>query len=65
MEYEGRFFMQKTKNDDFDDATITHRDGYSLFIRTLALNTNFEGIKKRLKSFVDIFERTIKSELPN
>ncbi len=42
----------KTKNDDFDDATINHRDGYSLYIRTLDLNTDFEGIKNRLESFV-------------
>lgn len=36
-----------------DDATINHRDGYSLFIRTLDLNTDFDGIKKRLESFIN------------
>ena len=49
---DGMLLYAKTKNDDFDDATINHRDGYSLFIRTLDLNTDFEGIKKRLESFV-------------
>ena len=49
---DGMLLYAKTKNDDFDDATINHRDGYSLFIRTLDLNTDFDGIKKRLESFV-------------
>ena len=49
---DGMLLYAKTKNDDFDDATINHRDGYSLFIRTIDLNTDFEGIKKRLESFV-------------
>jgi 5-methylcytosine-specific restriction enzyme subunit McrC len=49
---DGMLLYAKTKNDDFDDATINHRDGYSLFIRTLDLNTDFEDIKKRLESFV-------------
>ena len=42
----------KTKEDVFEDAKITHRDGYTLFIRTLDLNTKFEDIKKRLDSFI-------------
>ena len=49
---DGMLLYAKTKNDDFDDATINHRDGYSLFIRTLDLNSDFDGIKKRLESFV-------------
>ena len=49
---DGMLLYAKTKNDDFDDATINHRDGYSLFIRTLDLNADFDGIKKRLESFV-------------
>lgn len=48
---DGMLLYAKTTKDDFDDATIKHRDGYSLFIRTLDLNTDFEGIKKRLESF--------------
>lgn len=49
---DGMLLYAKTKDTDFDDATITHRDGYSLYIRTLDLNTDFENIKKRLDSFV-------------
>ena len=49
---DGMLLYAKTKNDDFNDATINHRDGYSLFIRTLDLNTDFEDIKKRLECFV-------------
>ena len=49
---DGMLLYAKTKNDDFDDATINHRDGYSLYIRTLDLNTDFDGIKNRLESFV-------------
>lgn len=50
---DGMLLYAKTTKDDFDDATINHSNGYSLFIRTLDLNTNFEGIKKRLESFVN------------
>lgn len=49
---DGMLLYAKTKNDDFDDATINHRDGYSIFIRTLNLDTDFESIKQRLESFV-------------
>ena len=49
---DGMLLYAKTKNDDFDDATIKHRDGYSLFVRTLDLNTNFEEIKMRLENFI-------------
>lgn len=49
---DGMLLYAKTKNDDFDDATITHRDGYTLYIRTLNLNTDFEAIKNRLDSFI-------------
>ena len=49
---DGMLLYAKTKNDNFDDATIKHRDGYSLFVRTLDLNTNFEEIKKRLESYI-------------
>lgn len=49
---DGMLLYAKTKNDDFDDATIKHRDGYSLFVRTLDLNTNFEEIKNRLESYI-------------
>ena len=49
---DGMLLYAKTKENVFDDAQITHRDGYTLYIRTLDLNTNFEVIKKRLESFV-------------
>ena len=51
---DGMLLYAKTKNDDLDDAQITHRDGYTLYIRTLDLNTDFENIKDRLESFVAI-----------
>jgi hypothetical protein len=44
-------FYAKTKGAAFDDAKIRHRDGYSIYIRTLDLNTDFESIKKRLETF--------------
>ena len=50
---DGMLLYAKTKEEDFEDAHITHRDGYSLLIRTLDLNTKFENIKKRLDSFVE------------
>ena len=49
---DGMLLYAKTKEDVFEDAKITHRDGYTLFIRTLDLNTKFEDIKKRLDSFI-------------
>ena len=48
---DGMLLYAKTTKDDFDDATIKHRDGYTLYIRTLDLNTDFEGIKMRLENF--------------
>ena len=50
---DGMLLYAKTKEVAFDDAQITHRNGYTLYIRTLDLNTNFEIIKKRLESFVE------------
>lgn len=49
---DGMLLYAKTKEDSFEDAQIKHRDGYTLFVRTLDLNTDFETIKKRLDSFV-------------
>lgn len=49
---DGMLLYAKTKDTDFDDATINHRDGFTLYIRTLDLNTDFDIIKKRLESFV-------------
>ena len=49
---DGMLLYAKTKEDVLDDSKIVHKDGYTLYIRTLDLNTDFETIKKRLDSFV-------------
>ena len=49
---DGMLLYAKTKDTDFDDATINHKDGFKIYIRTLDLNTDFDSIKKRLESFV-------------
>ena len=42
----------KTQVDDITDAQISHRDGFTLYIRTLDLNSDFDEIRKRLDSFI-------------
>ena len=49
---DGMLLYAKTKEDDFEDAQITHRDGYTLYIRTLDLNKDFEAIKNCLDGFI-------------
>ncbi len=49
---DGMLLYAKTKEDKLDDSKIVHKDGYTLYIRTLDLNTDFETIKKRLDSFI-------------
>ena len=49
---DGMLLYAKTREDVLDDSKIVHKDGYTLYIRTLDLNTDFETIKKRLDSFV-------------
>ena len=49
---DGMLLYAKTKDDNLEDTQIAHRDGYTIYIRTLNLNTNFEEIKQRLNSFV-------------
>lgn len=49
---DGMLLYAKTKDTDIEDAQIKHRDGYTLYIRTLDLNTDFETIRKRLDSVV-------------
>lgn len=49
---DGMLLYAKTKDDDIADKRVTLNDGYTLYIRTLDLNTDFETIKKRLDSFV-------------
>lgn len=49
---DGMLLYAKTKETVFDDGRITHRDGYTLYIRTLDLNTDFQAIKNRLESFI-------------
>ncbi len=49
---DGMLLYAKTQEDDLEDAQITHREGYTLYVRTLDLNTDFEAIKNRLNSFI-------------
>ena len=51
---DGMLLYAKTNEDNLEDKRVTLQDGYSLYIRTLDLNTDFEAIKKRLDSFVII-----------
>ena len=51
---DGMLLYAKTKGAAFDDAQIRHRDGYSIYIRTLDLNTDFESIKNRLETFIHL-----------
>ena len=44
--------MCNVKDFDFEDAQIKHRDGYTLYIRTLDLNKDFEAIKNKVNSFI-------------
>ena len=50
---DGMLLYAKTKEDVGDDKQITLKDGYTLYIRTLDLNTDFEKIKKRLDGFIE------------
>ena len=52
---DGMLLYAKTSEDILDEAKIVHKDGYTLYIRTLDLNTDFETIKKRLDSFISVF----------
>ncbi len=49
---DGMLLYAKTKQDYLEDAQIVHKAGYTLFIRTLDLNTDFETIKQRLDGFL-------------
>jgi 5-methylcytosine-specific restriction enzyme subunit McrC len=49
---DGMLLYAKTKEDIGDDKKIALKDGYTLYIRTLDLNTDFEVIKRRLDSFI-------------
>ena len=53
---DGMLLYAKTNKDDFEEAQIKHRDGFTLFIRTLDLNTDFEAIKQRLNSFKSLMD---------
>ena len=54
---DGMLLYAKTKQDSLEDAQIIKRAGYSLYIRTLDLNTDFETIKKRLDSFLQLSQK--------
>ena len=58
----GMLLYAKKKEDDLDDAQITHRDGFTLYIRTLDLNTDFEMIKQQLNGYTHMIYISI---LPN
>ncbi|MBO4560539.1 MAG: 5-methylcytosine-specific restriction endonuclease system specificity protein McrC [Bacteroidaceae bacterium] len=49
---DGMLLYAKTQKGSIDDAQIKHRDGFTVFIRTLDLNMDFEAIRHRLNSFV-------------
>ncbi len=49
---DGMVLYAKTKEDTLNDAQIRHQQGYTLFLRTLDLNVDFESIKSRLDSFL-------------
>lgn len=49
---DGMILYAKTNEDIGDDKQIVLQDGYTLFIRILGLNIDFESIKKRLDSFI-------------
>lgn len=49
---DGMLLYAKTKEDWLENAQITFKDGYAIYIRTLDLNTNFDGITQRLDSFI-------------
>jgi len=49
---DGMLLYAKAKEDELEDAQIAHKDGYTLFIRTLNLNTDFDAIKLRLDNFI-------------
>lgn len=53
---DGMVLYAKTKQDDLEDAQVVKKAGYTLFFRTLDLNTDFEAIKKRLDSFIQSAE---------
>ena len=53
---DGMLLYAKIKEEDLEDAQIRHRDGFTLFIRTLDLNTDFESIKQRLNSFKSLMQ---------
>ena len=51
---DGMLLYAKTQKDDLVDKVIAHRDGYNIYIKTLDLNTDFEAIKRRLDSFLNL-----------
>ena len=50
---DGMVLYAKTKKDDLEDAQVVKKAGFTLFFRTLDLNTDFETIKRRFDSFVE------------
>ena len=49
---DGMLLYAKTQEDITPDGQIKHKDGNTIYFRTLDLNTDFDTIRKRLDSFV-------------
>ena len=49
---DGMLLYAKTQEDITSDGQIKHKDGNTIYFRTLDLNTDFDTIRKRLDSFV-------------
>ena len=51
---DGMLLYAKTQEDIVPDGQIKHKDGNIIYFRTLDLNTDFETIKNRLDSFINL-----------
>ena len=51
---DGMLLYAKTQENIIPDGQMKHKDGNTIYFRTLDLNTDFETIKKKLDSFVNL-----------
>ena len=51
---DGMLLYAKTQEEIVPDGKINHKDGNTIYFRTLDLNTGFESIKDRLDSFIKV-----------
>lgn len=49
---DGMLLYAKTQEDIVPDGQLKHKDGNTIYFRTLDLNTDFDSIKERLDSFI-------------